>query len=317
MKAFALLISIVLFGLSARGQVQLDSVDLMRDAKALSADKMMGRKVGTKGNRRAQMYILQQFKTLGLEKFYHTYAQSFFFREASSGEKIMGTNLMGYIEGEKDSAIVIAAHYDYLGVGKSLKKDSIYNGANDNASGVVGLLALARYFTKKTPKHTLIFVAFDAGEEGSKGAKALIRQSPGIIKKTNLVINMDRIGQSAKKELFASGTHQYPNLKKFLTSVKKKSKIKLLFGHDGTNPKQENWIKEGDQAPFYKVGIPFIYFGAERGSDEHQVTDTFNSMNPTFFYHAVQTILMATKNFDQYLSVKIKIPPKQKWIMRK
>ncbi len=305
---------LVIISLNIRAQ-SVDSLQLMKDVKILSSDKMEGRKTGTRGNRRAQFYIKKRFEQAGLKKMYNTYEQPFFFKY--KGKKIMGTNLLGYVKGQLDSWIVISAHYDHLGIARPpIDGDSIYNGADDNASGVAGLLALAKYFENHPPKHSLLFIAFDGEEEGLQGAKAFVSNSKDFLKKVKLNVNMDMISHSEKKELYACGTHQFPQLKPFLESAGEKSKIKLLFGHDRKEEGSDNWTFQSDQGAFYKAGIPFIYYGVEDHPDYHQVSDSFETITPSFFYHAVETILQATENIDRYLGVKITIPPRSKWIMK-
>lgn len=304
------------FFFNTRAQSTVDSSQLMQDVQKLSADKMLGRKTGTKGNRLAQFYIENRFKEIGLKPLNNTYEQSFFFTD--HGKRIMGTNLMAYIEGKTDSWIVISAHYDHLGVTKdAVNGDSIYNGADDNASGVAGLLAMATYFKENPPRHNLLFIAFDAEEEGLQGSKAFVAHSDSLLKKIKLVINMDMISHSTKNELYACGTHQFPQLKSYLESAAKESEIKLLFGHDKPEDEHDNWVNQSDQGSFYAAGIPFIYFGVEDHPDYHQLSDEFSTITPSFFYHAVETILEATKNLDRYLGIELNIPPRSKWIMEK
>ena len=75
----------------------------------------------------------------------------------AAGLKLRGTNVVGFIEAKKfkDKYIVVSAHYDHVGV----RKGEIYNGADDNASGTSALFALAEYFNKNRPSHTIIFAA--------------------------------------------------------------------------------------------------------------------------------------------------------------
>ena len=169
-KLFPLLL-ICLAGSAAYAQI--DSALLMKDLQILSSDKMEGRKTGTRGNRMAQLYLLQRFREVGIKPFNNTYEQSFFF---SRGEqRIMGTNIYGYVKGNVDSFIVISAHYDHLGIKTPANgTDSIYNGADDNASGVGALLAIAKYYKDHRPHHGLIFAAFDAEEMGLQGSKAFV-----------------------------------------------------------------------------------------------------------------------------------------------
>lgn len=295
-------------------QVHVDSLQLMKDVKILSSDKMMGRKAGTRGNRKAQFYIKKRFEEIGLKKMYNTYEQSFFFEH--EGKKIMGTNLIGYLSGTTNSWIVISAHYDHLGIGKPVNGDSVYNGADDNASGVAGLLALAQYFKTHPPRHNLLFVTFDAEEEGLQGSKVFVSHSKELLPKIKLNINMDMISHSTSSELYACGTYLFPKLKPYLQSAGEKSKIRLLFGHDGQNPDEANWVNQSDQGSFYAAGIPFIYFGVEDHPDYHQVSDSFATITPSFFYQTVQTILTATEKIDQYLGIKLKIPSQNNRIMK-
>lgn len=304
------------FFVNIQAQSTVDSLQLMLDVQKLSSDKMQGRKTGTKGNRLAQFYIENRFKEIGLKPLNNTYEQSFFFTD--DGKKIMGTNLTGYIEGKTDSWIVISAHYDHLGIAKNAENgDSIYNGADDNASGIAGLLAIAAYFKENPPHHNLLFIAFDGEEEGLQGSKAFVAHADSLLKKIKLVINMDMISHSAKNELYACGTHQFPKLKPYLESAAKESQIKLLFGHDKPEDGHDNWVNQSDQGSFYAAGMPFIYFGVEDHPDYHQLSDEFNTIKPSFFYPAVETILQAVKNLDRYLGVELKIPPRSKWIMEK
>lgn len=295
------------------GAQSVDSAQLMKDVSILSSDKMEGRMVGTKGSREAQLYIIQRFEQIGLEKKNNTYEQSFFF--SNNGERIMGTNIMGYLPGKLNDWIVISAHYDHLGIAKNpVNGDSIYNGADDNASGVAGLLAIASYFKQHRPQHNLLFVAFDAEEEGLQGSKAFIDQSKDIIKNIRLNINMDMISHSSAHELYACGTHQFPKLKPFLEKADSNANAKLLLGHDDPNQGKDNWVNQSDQGSFYAVGIPFIYFGVEDHPDYHRVTDEFKTITPAFFYGAVQLIIKATQNLDRYMGVYV--PPRSKWIMQ-
>ena len=112
---------------------------LMEDVQILSADEMEGRKSPSNGHKLAQAYLINAFKEEGLLPFpsYLSFKQQFTITSNSSE----GANILGYIEGQQhsDTFIVITSHYDHLG-----KKGSrIFNGANDNASGVAALLALA------------------------------------------------------------------------------------------------------------------------------------------------------------------------------
>lgn len=270
-------------------QPDIDSLQLMKDIRTLSANKFEGRKVGTRGNRMAQFYIIDRFKQAGLQPFHGTYEYSFYFTD---GEKrVMGTNLYGYIAGKTEDVIVITAHYDHLGIhSQEGQADSVYNGADDNASGTSALLALIKYYRQHPPRHTLVFAALDAEEGGLRGAAAFLKQPPVPVTRIKLNINMDMISRNEKQELYACGTYHYPELKKFMEKVADSSAIKLLTGHDRPEDGSQDWTKQSDHYEFHKKGIPFIYFGVEDHADYHRVSDEFERIDPSFYYRAVQTV---------------------------
>jgi len=315
MKYFILPAAVAFFCLQARSQPVIDSGQLMQDVKSLSSDAMQGRRTGTRGSRLAQFYILQRFKETGLQPLHDSSYEYPFFFEDKDGQKVMGTNLLALIPGKKSDIIVISAHYDHLGISAtSVNGDSIYNGADDNASGVAGLLALAAYFQKHPPEHTLVLAAFDAEEENLKGSDAFVHQFPELMKRIRLNINMDMISHNDKGELYACGTRQYPFLKSFLSQAAQGSPVHLLFGHDDPSSGSDNWIDQSDQGSFYAQKIPFIYFGVEDHPDYHRVSDEFKTISPSFFYHATEIILYAAMKIDRGLS-NIQLPPKSKWVM--
>ena len=280
--------------LTAQAQSSIDSLQLIKDIRTLSADKFEGRRVGTKGNRLAQFYIIDRFKQLGLKPYNNTYEYPFYFQDGD--KKTMGTNLFGYIKGKSDSLIVVTAHYDHLGIKKN-SADSIYNGADDNASGVGSLLAIMGYYKKHTPEHSLLFVAFDAEEEGLQGAKAFLQQPPVSVGLMLLNLNMDMVSRNDQNQLYVCGLNQNPQLKPFTdAAAARKSTVKLVSGHDHKEDGANNWINQSDQYEFYKLHIPFLYFGVEDHPDYHQLSDEFEHIQPAFYYQAtlhVLNVLMA------------------------
>jgi hypothetical protein len=286
----------LLIGFAAQAQSNIDSLQLMKDIRTLSSDKFEGRRTGSKGNRMAQFYLKDRFKQIGIQPYHNTYEYPFFFPEGD--KQTMGTNLFGYIKGKSDSIIVVSAHYDHLGIKKGEQKDSIYNGADDNASGVGALLAIAAYFTKYTPEHTLIIVAFDGEEEGLQGAKAFLKQPPVPAARMVLNINMDMVSRNDKNELYVCGLNQFPQLAKYVDLNNSSSKIKLLSGHDHKEDGANNWINQSDHYEFYKMKIPALYFGVEDHPDYHHLSDEFEHIQPSFYYQATQRVLKVLLTAD-------------------
>ena len=165
---FLLIVGFVglLFPLDLSAQ-KIDREQLLKDIQILSADDMEGRKAGTAGGEKARQYLIGRFRDNHILSYDQGYEQPFSFNTFRSNERYENNvNLIGYIEGEIEDIIVVSAHYDHIG----LAEDKIYNGADDNASGVSAMLAIAAYFKENKPRHTIVFAAFDAEEQGKKGA---------------------------------------------------------------------------------------------------------------------------------------------------
>lgn len=280
------------------------SKSLLENIQFLSSDELKGRKTGSEGNVEARAFILDQFKIIGLETHYPDYQQSFSFaNRRESKNHIDAVNIIGFVAGsESKKLIVITAHYDHVGVGKpNSKGDSIYNGADDNASGTAALIELAKYFKKNRPNHSMIFAALDGEEMGLQGAKALVKDFPFPMEQIVLNINMDMISRNEKGELYASGTYYNPSLKSILETVAAGSTPKLLFGHDEPNTGRDNWTQSSDHGPFFSANVPHIYFGVEDHPDYHKPSDSFENIDQQFYVNAVNLILKCTLAFDAEL----------------
>ncbi|WP_131538077.1 M28 family peptidase [Pedobacter nototheniae] len=287
-----------------QGTTQNVDNQLIKDVQVLSSDAYQGRKTGTKGAEMARAYIVDRFIKLGLKSYPANvnYAQEFTFK--SKGATVNGTNIVGYIPGKSGNVVVISAHYDHLGI----VKDVIFNGADDNASGVAGLLKIAAYFSKNKPNNTLIFAAFDAEEVGLQGAKAFVSNPPVPINTISLNLNMDMISHSDKGELYVCGTFKYPELKKYV--VNNNPKIKVLLGHDDPKLGHEDWTNQSDQGAFNSKNIPFLYFGVEDHKDYHQSTDKFETITQSFFNDAANAVLEVAKNVDRQTGLQLSLKNK-------
>lgn len=267
---------------------------LLNDVKELSSDRYQGRKTGTQGSVLARDYIKKRFKEIGLLPYQRNplYEQGFDFMD-DDGKSLTGRNVVGYIKGKSDKAMVISAHYDHLGV----FDQAIYNGADDNASGVAGMLKIAAHYAKVKPHHTLIFVAFDAGEQNWRGSKAFVNEPPVPLSSIVLNVNLDMISQNEKQELFAAGTYKHPELKNYI--IQSNPNLRVLFGHDNPKQKVDDWTDQSDQGAFDDVNIPWIYFGVEDHKDYHRPTDKFENIQQQFFKDAANAILEIVDNIDQ------------------
>ncbi len=276
------------------------STQLLKDVETLALDSYEGRKTGTKGAEMARTYLTGRLVEIGLKPYpgMKSYEQSFEIKGRNGAAAIEGKNLIAYIPGKTDNVIVISAHYDHVGV----IKNEVYNGADDNASGVAGLLQFAKYFSKNKPNNTLIFAIFDAEEMGLQGAKAFVAKPPVALEKIKLNINMDMISHNDKGELYATGTFKYPALKPFIYNDN--PKLKLLFGHDDPKLGKDDWTNQSDQGAFNAKNIPFIYFGVEDHKDYHKASDEYQNINKEFFIDAANAIQGVIVNIDKQRDIQ-------------
>ena len=270
-----------------------NETDLLHHVKTLSSDAFEGRRTGTKGGFKAEKYIIEHFKKSKALPLLPNYEQPFSF--TSEGKHYDGKNVLGFIKGtlHPEKYIVISAHYDHEGI----KNGQIYNGADDDASGVSALFTFADYFKIHPPKHSVILAAFDAEELGLQGSKYFVNHPIIPIKQIKVNLNMDMISRSDKKELFAVGTVFNNTLKALVKEHTYSKKIHFLTGHDEGHL-EENWTYSSDHASFHKKGIPFLYFGVEDHKDYHQPTDDFENIQPAFYIEAVKVILSVFEKID-------------------
>ena len=271
--------------------IKFDEAKLLERLEILSSNKFEGRKTGEKGNDSARAYIITEFKSLNAFGLKGVYEYPFSFE--NRGKIFNGTNILVEIKGTEyaDRYIVISAHYDHLGV----SGDKIYNGSDDDASGVSALISFAEYLVKNPPKHSVILAAFDAEELGLRGAKHFVETFDASNILVN--INMDMISRSAKDELYVVGARYNKSLKTLIDAFENPTSSKLLQGHDGTDGKQD-WTMSSDHGPFYKAKIPFLYFGNEDHTAYHKPSDVFEDITPEFYKNSVKIILSVVEAID-------------------
>ncbi len=157
--------------------------DFARHVRALADDSMRGRDNGSPEGLRAAQYVADRFREAGLkpagrEGYFHDFVAKF---SAADSREIAGRNVIGLVEGENPREfVVVAAHHDARGVvgGK------IQNGADDNASGVAMVVELARAFARGRPGRSILFVSFDAEEDGLIGSREYVKSGlvdPGAV----------------------------------------------------------------------------------------------------------------------------------------
>ena len=275
-----------------------DAKALMQRVKFLSLDSLEGRKTGERGNLIARNYIIELFKKYDIDPFSNNYLQPFSFKNRRDNKTYQAANILGLIRGSQypEKYIVLSAHYDHVGI----INGAIYNGADDDASGVSALFALIEYLDKNPLKYSVIIAAFDAEELGLKGAQHFLKSFPQAKENILLNINLDMIGRNDDNQMFVVGANLHKELKPLINDLKLPDNFYLLSGHDGTDKKQ-NWTYSSDHGIFHKSNIPFLYFGVEDHEDYHEPTDDYENIQKVFYTKAVMTIISVVERINYSL----------------
>ncbi len=277
-------------------QPRLDQLQQTADFSTLASSEMAGRRPGQPGSELARQFLQRRFTELGLIP---AGTAGFTQRYQTDGQSD-GVNFVGKINGTEPKlpAIVLTAHYDHVGV----HHNRVYPGADDNASGVAALLALAAYFQAHPPRHSLIFAAVDHEEQGMHGSKQLFAGKLLDPQQLALNVNLDMLSRDSKAQLFAVGTYQHPALLPLLQPLQQDSLVALKFGHDRPSAVAglvQDWSDASDHGIFATEGVPFVYFGVPDHVDYHQPTDTFERVDLEFYHKVSDTILSALLLLDQ------------------
>jgi hypothetical protein len=187
-------------------------------------------------------------------------------------EKYSTRNVFGFLAGAdpalKEQVVVIGAHYDHVGVFKDDKADadSIYNGADDNASGTSGVVAIAKAMAsiKTKPKRSILFILFAGEEKGLFGSGYYVKDPLLPLKNTVAMLNLDMISRNSHDSLEIIGALQCPELARIIKMKNRQTDFVLL-------PKRMSG--GSDHWNFYKKDIPSIFFFTGLHKDYHQVSD--------------------------------------------
>lgn len=273
---------------------RIDAERLMADLRALSAPDMEGRLAGSPGGRRARAYILERFREIGLQPVAGSHEQTFPLGgggETQGARLAVGTNVMGMIAGRGGAArlVIVGAHYDHVGV----RNGQLYPGADDNASGVAAMLAVAGALTGHATDGSILFVAFDAEEQELRGARHFVHHSPVDLRTVSAMVNLDMVGRGDANTLVVAGTSHTPSLRAVVTEAARGRELAIAFGYDrpAAGERGKDWTHASDHGPFHDAGIPFLYFGVENHRDYHKPTDTADRIPRHFYTETAEVVL--------------------------
>ena len=288
--------------------------DLYDHIEILSSDSLEGRETGKPGQKMAAHYIANHFKNIGIPAFKrNTYFQkfkvksqrhvckcddcdlTFFKRIFKSNQTIRGENVLGYIEGTdlKDELIIITAHYDHLGKHDSL----IFNGADDDASGVAGAMEIAEAFmiAKKEgygPRRSILIMPVSGEEKGLLGSEYYTDNPIYPLENSIANLNIDMIGRL--DDWHDNGNYVYligsDRLSLELHNLNEEINAKYIGldldyrFNDEEDPNR--YYYRSDHYNFAKNNIPVIFYFNGIHEDYHRPSDTIEKLD----FNKIETI---------------------------
>lgn len=267
----------------------------------LASDELQGREAGFHGSRVTSEYIVSLLQWMGVSPLADSYFQPFdaYRKERQKKgrlevhpdsiaklkqevhQKLSMRNVLGMIPGKNTKEyVIVGAHFDHLGIDPVLDGDQIYNGADDNASGVSAVLQIARAFlaSGQQPERNVIFAFWDGEEKGLLGSKYFVQTCP-FLSQIKGYLNFDMIGRNNKpqqpKQVVYFYTAAHPVFGDWLKEDIRKYGLQL-------EPDYRAWknpIGGSDNGSFAKVGIPIIWYHTDGHPDYHQPSDHADRLN--------------------------------------
>lgn len=267
----------------------------------LASDELQGREAGFHGSRVTSEYIVSLLQWMGVSPLADSYFQLFdaYRKERQKKgrlevhpdsiaklkqevhQKLSMRNVLGMIPGKNTKEyVIVGAHFDHLGIDPALDGDQIYNGADDNASGVSAVLQIARAFlaSGQQPERNVIFAFWDGEEKGLLGSKYFVQTCP-FLSQIKGYLNFDMIGRNNKpqqpKQVVYFYTAAHPVFGDWLKEDIRKYSLQLEPDYRAW----ENPIGGSDNGSFAKVGIPIIWYHTDGHPDYHQPSDHADQLN--------------------------------------
>ena len=286
--------------------------NLKKHITYLSSDALKGRLTGSKEEKVAADYLSKQLKSYGLQPYTkNNYLQEFTYKvktdpnDSLKVKENTGRNVIAFLDNKASKTIIIGAHYDHLGMNehnhstKPNSKGEIHNGADDNASGVAGVLELARILSqnKTVEKANYIFALFSGEEDGLIGSKKMAENIKNLYPNVSAMINMDMIGrlETAKKELTVGGVGTSPEFSK-MVEKNKPAGFNITLDESGVGP--------SDHTSFYLKDIPVLFFFTGTHGDYHKPSDDEEKIN----YYGVNAIVNYVARITNEISNQEQLP---------
>jgi len=281
---------------------KIEDKNIEKHIRFLADDDLQGRQTGSEGERLAMEYIQGEFKKLKLAPMGdgNSFVQAFPFKRGihGTGDDGVAHNIVAFLDNKADKTIIIGAHFDHLGLGENGSsldanpQGKIHNGADDNASGVAGVLELARYFkTNKVKENSnFLFICFSGEELGLFGSKYFTEKPTLELSNVNYMINMDMIGRlnPTTKSLSVSGSGTSP----VWETLFKNTTTSLAVKTDSAG------VGPSDHTSFYLKNIPVLHFFTGSHSDYHKPSDDWDKINYAGEKEVLELVITVVEKLD-------------------
>ena len=278
---------------------QIKITETKKILSILSSDSLKGRDSKYRGYFKAADYVIKYFKKNNINPLYKGF-KDVFYSDNIETYNIVGT--VGEFIKERKS-ILIGAHLDHIGINK-VNTDSIYNGANDNASGCTSVLQIGSFLSQFKWDYNVILALFAEEEKGLRGSYNLASRMEKENIELEYVINFEMIGKEMKigrNKVYLTG-HKMSNLAQKIN----------IFVPDFINffpkSKEFNLFQRSDNYPFYKVfKIPsqtISSFDFENYQFYHHIDDEVENLN---IENLNEIIVSSTFFISNFLNEKTKI----------
>lgn len=238
---------------------------IQADVDHLADDAYYGRYWLSPFGRKAAEWIRDRMQAIGCEPIL---PEGAWFQETPTPDS--SPNVVGAIRGTDPDAgwVVIGAHYDHLPP-RRRGRDTIYNGADDNASGVAGMLAAGEALValKARLRAGVILIAFTGEEAGLKGSRHFVAKPPVPLEAMRGLFNLDMISRGEEDLIFVDGASRSPGIAQALETANRAIGLRMRID---THP---DWLSRSDQWPFLEKGVEGVLFSVEDHEDYHQVSD--------------------------------------------
>lgn len=266
---------------------EITAADLKKNLYVIASDEMEGRDTGSPGQKKAGEYMINYYKALGISypKALGSYYQKVpadFMKKRGGGNLPDSENILAFIEGSEkpEEIVVVSAHYDHVGT----KNGVVYNGADDDGSGTVGVMEIAKAFqsAKKAgngPKRSILFLHVTGEEHGLFGSEYYTDNPVFPLANTVVDLNIDMIGRDdpenrGKQYVYVIGSEMLSSELKVINEAANRNtnNLELNYKYDDPNDTQRLYYRS-DHYNFAKNNVPVAFFFDGIHEDYHKPTD--------------------------------------------